>query len=45
MNLLKTSEVVLTSKEKDLMPYWNESCLEMSQKLLSHTETGCVGSI
>jgi putative transposase len=44
MNLLKTSEVDSTSKEKDLMPYWNSSCLDMSQKLLSHTKTGCVGS-
>jgi len=23
--------------EKDLMPYWNSLCLDMSQKLLSHT--------
>jgi putative transposase len=44
MNLSKTSEADSTSKEKDLKPYWNESCREMSQKLLSHTETGCVGS-
>ncbi len=43
MNLLKTLAAVLTSKEKDLKPYWNSSCLEASQKLLSHTETGCVG--
>ena len=34
----------LTSSEKDLMPYCNSFCLDMSQKLLSHTETGCVGS-
>ena len=44
MNLSKTSEVDSTSKGKDLTPYWNESCLEMSLKLLSHTKTGCVGS-
>jgi len=44
MNLSKTSEGVLTSSEKGLTPYWNSSCLDMSQKLLSHTETGCVGS-
>ncbi len=44
MSLSKTSEVDSTSKEKALMPYWNELCLETSQRLLSHTETGCVGS-
>jgi putative transposase len=44
MNLSKTSEADSTSKGKDLIPYWNESCLAMSQKLLSHTKTGYVGS-
>jgi putative transposase len=44
MNLSKTSEADLTSKGKDLTPYWNESCLAMSQKLLSYTQTGYVGS-
>ena len=44
MNLSKTSEGVLTSSEKGLTPYWNSSCLDMSQKLLSHTGTGYVGS-
>ena len=27
-----------TSKEKNLQPYWRESCLEISQELLSHTK-------
>ena len=40
----KTSEAVSTSKEKDCKPYWTPSCLEKSQKLLSLTETACVGS-
>ena len=44
MNLSKMSAAGLTSSEKDLMPYWSSLCLDMSQKLLSHTETGCVGS-
>jgi hypothetical protein len=44
MNLSKTSEVVLTSSEKGLTPYWNSSCLDMSLKLLSYTKTGYVGS-
>jgi putative transposase len=26
------------------MPYWNSFCLDMSQKLLSHTNTGSIGS-
>jgi len=33
----------LTSKEKDLTPYWTMSCREMSQKLLSLTKTDYVG--
>lgn len=52
MSLSKTSEVDsiprqardIVLKGKDLTPYWNESCLDLSQKLLSHTKTGCVGS-
>lgn len=44
MNSSKTSEVASTSKEKDLTPYWNLSCKAKSQKLLSLTKTGCVGS-
>lgn len=44
MNLSKTAEVDSLSKEKDLKPYWNSFCLERSQKLLSHTKTGGVGS-
>jgi putative transposase len=43
MNLSQTLAVNSTSSEKDLTPYWNESCLVMSQKLLSYTKTGCVG--
>ena len=39
-SLSKTLGVDLTSKEKDLMPYWDQSSMEMSQKLLSLTETG-----
>ena len=42
--LSKMSEAGLTSKEKALTPYWNESCLEKSKKLLSLTKTGSVGS-
>lgn len=37
---LAKSEEGLTSKEKDLQPYWGESCKEMSRELLSHTKTG-----
>jgi putative transposase len=44
MSLSKTLAADSTSKGKDLTPYWNESCLAMSQKLLSYTKTGCVGS-
>lgn len=40
----KISEADSTSREKALMPYWNESCQEMSKRLLSLTETGSVGS-
>ena len=43
-NLSKMSEAGLTSKEKALTPYWNESCLEKSKRLLSHTKTDYAGS-
>jgi len=42
MKSLKISEAESTSKEKALIPYWNESCKEMSMKLLSLTKTDCV---
>ena len=42
-NLLKILEVDSTSNEKDLTPYWTESCLETSRKWLSHIETDCAG--
>lgn len=44
MNLSRTLEADLTSREKDLCGYWTESCLEISQKLLSLTETDGVDS-
>ena len=44
MNLSKISEALSTSREKDLLPYWNELCLEKSKRLLSLTRTGYVGS-
>ena len=43
-SLLKTSEAVLTSNEKDLTPYWTTSSEELSQKLLSLTKTGLPAS-
>lgn len=43
-NSSKISAAVSTLNEKDLTPYWNESCLGMSRKLLSLTETGFAGS-
>lgn len=42
--LLKTSEAGSILKEKDLNTYWNELSKELSQKLLSLTKTGSVGS-
>lgn len=39
---MKILEVDSISKGKDLTPYWKESCLEMSKRLLSATETGYV---
>ncbi len=33
-----TLESNSTSKEKNLQPYWKESCFEISQELLSHTK-------
>ena len=44
VNSLQTSEVVLTSNGKDFLPYWTESCQEMSQNWLSLTKTACAGS-
>jgi len=40
MELLKTS----IANSKEITPYWNESCLAMSQKLLSHTKSSKIGS-
>lgn len=40
----KTLEADSTSNEMACKPYWTPSCLELSQKLLSLTETACVGS-
>ena len=40
MELLKTS----IADSKEITPYWNESCFEMSQKLLSHTKSSKIGS-
>lgn len=44
MKLSPTSAPVSTSREKGLCPYWNESSLDLSQKLLLLTETGSAGS-
>lgn len=44
MNSSKISEAGLISNAKDFNTYWNQSCLEMSRKLLSLTKTGYVGS-
>ena len=38
-SLAKSAEDSI-SKDKSLQPYWNESCLEMSQQLWSLTKTG-----
>jgi putative transposase len=43
-NSSRMLEVASISKEKDLQPYWNVSCLERSRRLLSHTATGFAGS-
>lgn len=43
-NSSKILEAGLTSSEKALIPYWNESCREISEKLLSHTKTDYAGS-
>jgi putative transposase len=40
--LLKMSEVDSTIKEKDLLPFWNESVAMMSKKLWLPTKTDCV---
>jgi len=42
MELLKTS--IADSISNGITPYWNESCLDMSQKLLSHTKKNYIGS-
>ena len=42
--LSKTSEAVSTSKERDLYPFWNEFCQEMSKKLWLPTKTDCADS-
>jgi len=42
MELLKTS--IADSISNGITPYWNESCLAMSQKLLSHTKSSKIGS-
>jgi len=44
MNSSKTLDQVSISKGRALIPYWNESCLELSKKLLSLTKTGLCGS-
>jgi putative transposase len=38
----KTLEVVSTSKEKDLKPWWTQLCQEISKNLSSVTKTDCV---
>lgn len=43
-NSSKILEVGLTSSEKALIPYWNESCRKISEKLLSLTKTDYAGS-
>lgn len=43
-NLSKTSVPDSTGNARDLTPYWNPSCEEMSRKLLLRTKTGCAGS-
>ena len=40
----KTLEADSTSKEKDLTPFYNDLCKEISSRLLSHTEIGCADS-
>lgn len=41
---LQTLALELIGKEKDLKPFWNSACLEMSQKLWLPTEIDSVGS-
>lgn len=41
----RTSEAASTSKEKDLKPYYNDFCKEISSRLLSHTEIGSAASV
>lgn len=42
-NSSKILEMGLTSSEKALTPYWNESCREILEKLLSRTKIDYVG--
>ena len=42
--LLQTLGLELIGKGRVLKPYWNELCKEISMKLWSPIETGCVGS-
>lgn len=41
--LSKTSEVYLTSKEKDYKPFWDNSCEVISSHLLSHIQIDSAG--
>ena len=41
----KTSEAVSTSNEKDLKPFYNDLCKEISSRLLSHTEIDSADSV
>ena len=44
MNSSKISDRDSTLSARALTPYWNESCLELSKRLLSLTKTGLCGS-
>ena len=41
----RTSVADSTSKEKDLKPYYNDFCKEISSRLLSHTEIDSAASV
>ena len=43
--LYKTSEADSTSKEKELKPFYNDLCKDISSLLLSHTEIDCADSV
>lgn len=45
MKLSKTWDRVLTSKEKDLKPFWTKESKEISNKLWLPTEIDCVDSV